>query len=173
MVDPHRAIAAEIENPVQRGAQHRRGKMADMEGLCDVDGRIVDADRLPLPLVRGTVSVLFSEYFSDDLFRKPVFVDFEIQIPVDGGNFRNHFVGRNFAFKLFRDQRRALAEYLCKPETGQRVIAHFRSGRQSERLIDFRFRNRVGYAARFEFFRDVFPVIHIFHLSVLFLQQIY
>ena len=42
VVDPHRLIAEEIQNTVQRAAQNRRGQMPDMEGLGDIDGGIVD-----------------------------------------------------------------------------------------------------------------------------------
>ena len=169
MIDSHRLIAEKIENTVQRAAQHGGGKMPDVKRLGDIDGGIVDTNRFSLSLLGGPVGVLFLENFVQNLTGERGFIDFEIEISVDGGNFRDHVVRGTGFLELLGDQSGAFAENFRKFETRNRVIAHLRIGRQRDELVNFRRR----HALDFKFFRNVLLIVHGFHLQNDFLQEIY
>ena len=77
-----RAVAQEVERAIKRRADDRRHKMADVERLCDVDGRIVDADGFARADVGRAVLVAFRGDFVQNYFVVRAFVKVKVEISV-------------------------------------------------------------------------------------------
>ena len=130
--------------------------MPDMKGLGDVDGGIVDADHPARADVGGTVFFPFAGDAREHVPGESRLVHLEIEIAVEGGNFRDHAVGRNGSRQLLRNGDGALSENFGEPEAGKRIVPHRGIGRNGQKRSDL-FR---AHALRFDFFCNVLSVIH-------------
>ena len=124
VVDPDDLIAEKSENAIQRRADHRGGKVSDMEGFRHVDGRVVDADRLSVSGFCGTVCGAFLRNFFQRVFRKPLAVYFEIEIAVYGSRAFDHVVGGKARREILCDSDGGFSHRLREFKTGESVIAH-------------------------------------------------
>ena len=86
VVDADGRIAQKLMQFIERAAEHGRGEMPDMEGFCDVDGRIVYADGFALSLVGSAVTFALFQNFAQRFPCPEGAVDLEIQIAVDRGH---------------------------------------------------------------------------------------
>ena len=130
VVHAHHVIAKVLIYLIQRAANGRARKMADMKRLCDIDGRIIDhhrparANLRPSPVFPG-----FPKHL-EHAFR----IEFPVvkEIKVSARHFRaRHKIRRlDFFRQLLRDHRRRFSQLLCKLETRQRRVAHLRVGRR-------------------------------------------
>lgn len=128
-----------------------------MKGLGDIDGRIIDTDRLSRSFVRGAVGVSFRKNPVQYLTGQRSLIDFEIEISVYRGNFGNYFVYRKILFERFRNGNGAFAEYFRKFETGKSVVSHVRRGRKRDESVNL----LDAHALYFQFLRNVSFIIHV------------
>ena len=132
VIDAHGAVAQVIIDALEAVADGRGGQVADMEALGDVDGGIVDADRLALSLGPSTPIALAREHVFNGAPAKRFARQKEVQVaaldlrPLDQ---RVRDVARHFC----RDLRRAHAQLAREREAGKGHIAHGRIRRDLQR----------------------------------------
>lgn len=71
VVDAHGGVAVEIINAFEAVADHRRGQMADVETLGNVDGGIIQAHRLAFANFAGTPTPRIFQHGFHDVARQP------------------------------------------------------------------------------------------------------
>ena len=130
--------------------------MPDMEGLCDIDGGVVDANRFAAALVGRAVFCALARDTGEHVGGKPRLVHFKIEIAVDCGDFGDDLVGRDRFRKLLRDDHGAFFKHLCKAEAGQCEIPHRGIGRNGEQGSNFLLR----HALHIDFLCDILFIIH-------------
>ena len=111
--------------------------MADVEALGDVDGGIIQHDRLARAGMIASVSCALIQHRIDHLFGIGRAIDEEIQIALD----RFHFgkkIRVNFAGERIGNHHRRFVQRLGKLKAGKRIIAHFRVRRNFQRRGDIR-----------------------------------
>ena len=151
VVDAHRPVAGEVIDAPQRMADHRRGQVPDVEALGDVDGAVVQADRLARAHVRRAPAAGLRQHRLQRLAREVFPVEEEVQIAAHALH-----AGRLRRVDALRqcggDLRRALAQRLRQLEAGKRIVAqarlrrdlqHVRNGRgrrliRAERILERR-----------------------------------
>ena len=158
VVDADRLVAEEIEDAVECAAQYRRGEMPDMEGLCDIDGGIIDADDPARAHVRAAVLLPLRADAREDVFCKPRLVDPEVEIAIDGAHLADDVVADKVRFERVCDHDGALAHELCEFEAGQRVVTHRGIGRDSDGGGDL----LRAHAVDLKFLCDICFVVHNF-----------
>ena len=149
-------ISAEFKNTVKRAAYDGGRKVSYMKWLCDIDRRIVYANRLALALVRRAEFFALRSNSVDSLFYETEPVHLEVEIAVHGGNLAYDVVGYELIFEFFGNHNGGFTHYLGKLEARQSVVAHFLVGRND--YIRGYFLNRQIQIA--EFFGYIFSVIH-------------
>ena len=126
-----------------------------VQRLASSEGQTLN---LPYSKMALTAKCLFLKYPFENFFCELRFVYLEIEVSVDGGNFRNHLVGRDICPEFLRDRRGTFAENFSEFEAGKRIVPHFRRGRKGEAIVNLLCRNAVD----FEFLRNILLVIHVF-----------
>ena len=123
MVDAHGRITVKIVDALEAVADHRRGEMTDMEALSDVDGRIIQADRLALADFTGTPAPRMSEHRLHDIARQPAAAEEHVQIAADDLDMVN-LLTFDFLRQLACNHLRRTAHRLGKTEARQGIVAH-------------------------------------------------
>ena len=169
MVHAHGAVAEELMQLVQGIADHRRGQMADVEALGDVDGRIVQHDGLAFAGIVAAVVLALGHGAVDHLLGEGGAVDEEVQIALDGLD-SAQIVGGNRPGQRVGDHHRAFAQRLGQLEAGKGVIAHGRVRRNLQRGGDLvaaqRGRAKDGGQRVDDLLRDGKLEIHIVHSRI-------
>ena len=123
MVDAHGRVAVEIIDALEAVADHRRGQVADVEALGDVDGGIIQTHRLALADLAGTPAPRMGEHRLHDIARQPAAAEEHVQIAADDLHVVDLLAGDLFG-QLARDHLRRAAHHFGEAEARQRVIAH-------------------------------------------------
>ncbi|MPN19191.1 hypothetical protein SDC9_166557 [bioreactor metagenome] len=132
VIDAHGAVAQVIIDALEAVADGRGGQVADMETLGDVDGGIVDADRLALSLGPRAPITLAREHVFNGAPAKRFARQKEVQVaaldfrPLDQ---RVRDAARHFC----RDLRRPHAQLAREREARESHIAHGRIRRDLQR----------------------------------------
>jgi len=137
MVDTDSLIPQEVHNTVERATQNGGRKMPDMEWLCNVDGRIVDTNRLALAFVARAVAFAFRKNLCKRLFHQARLIDLKVQIAVYRRYFGNYVVGDKTAFQRFRNHYGAFTQDLSKLKARERIIPHVRIRGERNTLVNF------------------------------------
>ena len=136
MVDPHGMVAHVPADAVERVADNRGGQVPDVQRFCNVHGRIVNADvsarALAASAVAGALGVNAREHGPG----LRAAVQRKVQVSARGLRAADPLGQRNAFGKLLRNQRRRLAQGLCKAEAGKRKVAQLRVGRRFQQSRD-------------------------------------
>ena len=122
MVDAHRGIAIEVINALQAVPDHRCGQMADVEPLCDIDGGIVNADRLPCPKIAATPVPICTENGTQDFLRHFLSAEEYIEIAADGLHPAEQRGPLKRSAQLPGNQRRRLAQHPGQSKAGHGIV---------------------------------------------------
>ena len=158
MIDSDRIVSEEPIGAVECASDDGGREVSDVERLCDVDGRIVDTDGLPLSLIAAAVLLSLRFDFGKNVRCKPPSVYLKVEITVDGGNLADHVVHGVRMFESLRNRLRRFSHHLCKAKTGKRVIPHFRVRRKRDHIRDFFLRESLYV----QMFCDISFIIHKF-----------
>ncbi|MPM33923.1 hypothetical protein SDC9_80504 [bioreactor metagenome] len=148
VVDAHGVKTEVVVNSVEGRADHGRRQMADMERLCDVDRRVVDADVPAAADVRAAVAFAFGKHTLQHGLRLCRFIERKIQVSAFRARAFNARRQRQRARKFRGDDRRRFFERLCQPKAGKRIVAHLRRGRRFQPVDQFFGGQRAGCGQR-------------------------
>ena len=162
VVDAHGGVAVEIINAFEAVADHRRGQMADVETLGNVDGGIIQAHRLAFADFAGTPTPRIFQHGFHDVARQPAAAEKHVQIAADNLHMIDFLAGNLFG-QLARDHLRRAAHRLGQAEARQRVIAHLFIRRGFDHRADVVSRERAVFKALLSGLRDIFRNLE-FHI---------
>ena len=132
MVDANGFIAKEIKYAIKAPSQNRCGKVANMEGLCNIDGRIINADHFSPTHVRRTVSRVLVLDAHKHVLREPFTAHFKVEIAIYSAHFGNYLIRNVACRQLLGDLHGRFSKRLCKFKTGQSVITERGIGRNGD-----------------------------------------
>ena len=170
VIDTDAIVACVFVKKLQGVTDNGRTEMSDMEGLCNVGGRIVKNDGLALTKIMcAEINALFRD-FADDLFGKVAIVDHEIQITALNANFTDTLgkIFRKLCMKLCRNDGRCRTERTAEFKARKCKVAHGGIRRIFKRIRNTVCGNRESFAPYFSTcrgnsFRDI--AFYFFHFS--------
>ena len=126
MIDADDVVPERAVDAVERRADRRVEHVPHVEGLGDVDGRIVDANGLARALFAAAVCVALAEHALDDVRRDRLFVKRKVDVRSDRLRLFEEVVAAYPRHDVLCKLRRALAEPAGELEARQTPIAHRR-----------------------------------------------
>ncbi len=129
MVYADTMIAQLFINFINGVADYSRTQMADMKGLCDIRGGIVDNDGFAFANIAFAIVFFFRQYAAQYLLGIYAFIQKKVYISPNDFHFRKKGGLFQFCNQFLCNQRRSLAKGFCQTKTGESVIPHCLIGR--------------------------------------------
>ena len=122
VVDAHGLVAVKVIDALKAMADHRRGEMADVEALGDVDGGVVQTHGLALAHLGRAPRAGLGQHGFDDARGHVGAADEDVHIAAHNLDVIDLFAAHLFG-QRGRDHRRGLAQGLGQAEARQRIVA--------------------------------------------------
>ena len=126
MVDADAVETQEVIDIIKRVPDGRGREMADMEGLSNIDGRIIDGNGAALAHLGRAISLALLADGRKRALREKRPIYKEIQIPACNFNFGNPAGLLEFFQQIRGNFGRSHAQGFGQLKTGQSIIAHVR-----------------------------------------------